>query len=160
MRLTDGRFVTISETSHVPPRYWQGGDRARLRTREALIFPRDPTDPGARPRRFAYRPYGHYDPADAAELPNGDLIVLERGFRLPFHWSNRLSIVRAKDVRARVLARGRLVAVLDTPLIHDNFEGVAVTREGSATMLWLVSDDNDMPIQRSLLLKFRLDRGP
>ena len=160
VRLRDGRFVTISETTHVPPRYWRGSEWARLRTRDALIFPGDPTAPGARPRRVAYRPDGRYDPSDAAELPNGDLVVLDRAFSLPFHWSNRLSIVRARDVRPGAVARGRLVAVLDAPLIHDNLEGVAVTREGASTVLWLVSDDNGMLIQRSLLLKFRLDREP
>lgn len=156
-RLPDGRFVTISETVHVPPRAWQGPGRVRLETRDALIFSGDPVEPETRVRRFAYVPVGRYDPADAAALPNGDLVVLDRDFRLPFHWSNRVSIVPAAELRAGAVARGRLVAVLDAPVIHDNFEGVAVTREGADTILWLVSDDNQMPLQRSLLLKFRLD---
>lgn len=48
----------------------------------------------------------------------------------------------------------------DAPLIHDNFEGVAVTREGGATILWLVSDDNQTVLERTYLLKFRLDQRP
>ena len=46
------------------------------------------------------------------------------------------------------------------PLIHDNFEGVAITREGRDTIVWLVSDDNQLFLQRSLLLKFKLDPVP
>lgn len=155
-QMPDGRFVAISEVSHVPPRFRAGGDAARLRTRDARVFFGDPAVPGTRQARFAYVPYGRYDPADAAALPNGDLLVLDRGFALPFHWSNRVSIVAAADIGAGRVARGRLIAKLDAPLIHDNFEGLAVTREGADTILWLVSDDNQIPIQRSLLLKFKL----
>ncbi|HEX8485028.1 esterase-like activity of phytase family protein [Sphingomonas sp.] len=154
--MPDGRFVAISESSHVPPRAWSGSKAMRLRTRDARMFFGDPTGRNVRQARFAYVPAGRYDPADAAALPNGDLIVLDRDFALPFRWSNRLSIVRAADVAAGKVARGRLIATLAAPLIHDNFEGLAVTREGGDAILWLVSDDNQMAIQRSLLLKFRL----
>lgn len=154
-RLPDGRFVAISETSHVPPRFWRGRGRDRLGTRDALIFAGDPVEAGP-VRRFAYVPSGRYDPVDAAALPNGDLLVLDRDFRLPFHWSNRLSLVREADVRAGAVTRGRLLAVLDAPVLHDNFEGFAVTQEGGDTILWLVSDDNQTWPQRSLLLKFRV----
>ena len=157
-RMPDGRFVAISEATHVPPRLWRGSGADRLGTRDAVIFGGDPTLRGTSARHFAYVPYAPYDPADAAALPNGDLLVLDRRFALPFHWSNRLSIVPAREVRAGARAQGRLVAVLDAPLVHDNFEGLAVTREGGATIVWLVSDDNQMWPQRSLLLKFRLDR--
>ncbi len=157
-RLPDGRFVAISEASSVPRRAWRGGAKTRRRTRDAVIFSGDPTSPGTRQSRFAYQPVGRYDPVDAAALPNGDLVVLDRDFALPFRWSNRLSIVPRAAIRAGTVARGRLIATLDAPLLHDNFEGVAVTQEGRDTILWLVSDDNQFPLQRSLLLKFRLER--
>ena len=156
-RLADGRFVAISELSAVPRRRWRGSDVARQRTRDALIFQGDPAVRGTRVRRFGYVPEGRYDPADAAALPNGDLLVLDRDFAPPFRWSNRVSIVPGSRVRAGAVARGRLIAVLAAPLVHDNFEGVAVRQEGADTILWLVSDDNQSIWQRSLLLKFRLD---
>ena len=156
--MPDGRFVAIAEATYVPRRAWQGSAEARQLTRDSVIFSGDPAVPGTRTSRFAYRPFGRYDPVDAAALPNGDLVVLDRDFSLPFRWSNRVSIVPAQAIRAGAVARGRLVAVLDAPLIHDNFEGVTVTQEGLNTILWLVSDDNQMPLQRSLLLKFRLDK--
>ena len=154
-RLPDGRFVTISEDAHVPPAHWTGAEAERLHSRTALLFPGDPIR--TRPVYFAYMPYGRYDPADATALPNGDLLVLDRAFRLPFRFSNRLSLVPASAIRAGSVARGQLLATLDSPLIHDNFEGVATTIEHGATIVWLVSDDNQLPLQRTLLLKFRLD---
>ncbi len=154
-RLPDGRFVTISEEKHVSKQRWPGPEEERLRSRDALIFGGDPIDTA--PVHFAYMPDGRYDPADATALPNGDLLVLDRRFRLPYRFSNRLTLVPAATIRQGGIARGRLLAALDTPLIHDNFEGVAATVENDATIVWLVSDDNQSMLQRTLLLKFRLD---
>jgi hypothetical protein len=36
-------------------------------------------------------------------------------------------------------------------------EGISVTSEGGRTFVWLTSDDNYSPLQRTLLLKFALD---
>jgi hypothetical protein len=35
-------------------------------------------------------------------------------------------------------------------------EGIAATRDGDRTILWIISDDNRVPIERTLLLKFEL----
>lgn len=156
-RLPDGRFVVISEEAHVRRPDWTGSETDRLHTRQALIFARDPTAGGA-PARFAYTPYGRYDPSDVTALPNGDLLVLDRGFRLPFRFSARISRIDRRDVAAGRIARGRLIATIDAPLIHDNFEGIDTTTENGATIVWIVSDDNQLILQRTLLLKFRLDR--
>ncbi|MEG3083920.1 esterase-like activity of phytase family protein [Sphingomonas sp. PB2P12] len=155
-RMPDGRFVVVSEVAHVRPADWTRSEDERLHTRQALIFASDPTRAGP-PQRFAYEPYGHYDPSDATALPNGDLLVLDRGFSLPFRWSNRISRVVASDVAAGRIARGRLIATIDAPLIHDNFEGIDTTVENGKTIVWIVSDDNQMFLQRTLLLKFRFD---
>jgi hypothetical protein len=155
-RLSGGRFVVISEEAHVRRPDWTGSEEERLHTRQALIFAGDPTQ-AAPPLRFAYEPYGRYDPSDVTALPNGDLLVLDRGFRLPFRFSARVSLVDRRDVVEGRIARGRLIATIDAPLIHDNFEGIDTTVENGATIVWIVSDDNQLVLQRTLLLKFRLD---
>jgi hypothetical protein len=149
-RLPDGRFVILSEGRR---------PSGRTRGREALILDGDPTAPQARVARFTYVPEKDFEPADAAALPDGRLLVLERSYALgmPVVWRNRLAMVPAASLRAGAVARGRPVARLEAPLIADNFEGLAVAREGNATILWLVSDDNLKTWQRTLLLKFRLD---
>ena len=145
-RLSDGRFVLLAERERAGP-----GARA------ALLFAGDPTDPRRDGARFAYLPAPGYSPVDAAELPDGRLLVVERRFRLPYRWSTRLALVGRGAVRAGARVRGRTLAVLAAPLAHDNFEGVAVVREGGATVLWLLSDDNQSALQRTLLLKFRVE---
>lgn len=150
-RLRDGRFIVLSESKRPPGR--TGDDR----TREGLSFAGDPTDPRSAARRFVYRAAPGHRPVDVTELPDGRLLVLERRFQLPFRWTARLALVPRGAARPGRMVEGRTIARLGAPLIADNFEGVAAVREGGATMLWLVSDDNQSRLQRTLLLKFRLD---
>lgn len=146
VRLRSGQFLVIAETQ----------SRPHTPGRVALMFAGDPTRHPRRGWRFSYVPPAGYDPSDATELPNGDILVLNRAFALPFNFSNVLTIVPRAAIRPDAVVRGRPIATLAAPLIHDNFEGVAVVREGKATILWLVSDDNQFVLQRTLLLKFRL----
>lgn len=147
VRLRDGRFLVFAET----------GRRSGSGT-VVLRFDRDPTDPGAVVDRFTYRPPDGYQPTDAAELPDGRLIVLNRALTLRGGFTAKLSLVDARAAVTDTRLKAPVIATFADPVIHDNFEGVAVTREGAATIVWLVSDDNGPTIfQRTLLLKFRLE---
>ena len=148
VRLRDGRFMVISESGRP-----KGGPRGG---RDALVFAGDPTVRTRPAFRFVYRPPRHYDPSDVTELPDGRLLVLNRRFRLPFVWSVKLTIVERGAMRPGRQAIGREIATIAPPLTSDNYEGVAVTREGNATIVWLVSDDNQSMLERTLLMKFRL----
>lgn len=145
-RLADGGFVVIAEQDPWP----HGKGRAAIR------FSGDPT---RRPRagfRFSYCPPRGYDPSDMTVLPDGRLLILNRTYDWRMRFSAKLTIVDPARIRPGALVAGREIATLAAPLIADNFEGVAVTREGTATIVWIVSDDNLSILQRSLLLKFRL----
>ena len=144
VRLRDGRFVVLAERG-AKRRYPKPG----------LIFARDPTS-GVAPARFAYRPPAGYDPTDAVELPDGDLLVLNRRFEPPYRFAARIVRVRRGAIRAGAVVRGREIAVLGPPSLAENWEGITVTREGEATMVWLVSDEDAGLLQRTLLAKFRL----
>ncbi len=145
-RLADGRFVAIGESPPFGQRLQQG-----------LVWSGDPTLHPAPAFTFRYRPAPGYYPADITQLPDGRLLVLERALFLPFRWANRLMLVDPAALRPGALVPARLLATLAAPLVHDNFEGVAAVREGADTVIWLVSDDNWLPIQTTYLLKFRLD---
>ena len=145
--LPGGGMATIDETSPWPHARGRGG----------IVFTGDPVSAPRRGFRFNYLPPAGYDPSDMTVLPDGRWLILNRRFA-DYAFANVLTVVDARRVRSGATVRGRPVATLAAPLIHDNFEGVAITREGAATIVWLVSDDNQMwPVQRSLLLKFRLD---
>jgi hypothetical protein len=148
VRLRDGRFVVIGETSR-PKGYPQA--------RELLVFDRDPTETKNPPQLFGYVPPAKYDPSDAVELPDGRLLVLNRRLSLPGLFTAKLTVLDLRHARPRTLVRGREIATLEAPLIHDNYEALAITHEGAETILWIASDDNQEIWEQSLLLKFRLD---
>nr|WP_295669950.1 esterase-like activity of phytase family protein [Sphingomonas sp.] len=101
----------------------------------------------------------NYDPSDATLLPDGRILVLNRRFALPFNFTAKLTIIDPKAIRPGARVNGEEIAPLNAPLLHDNFEGLAVRQEGPDTVIWIVSDDNQLFLRRSLLLKFRLDRN-
>lgn len=147
VRLRDGRFLVLAESAKA-----KGGGT------QALVFDRDPTLGSARAFVFRYRAPRGYRVTDAAELPDGRLVVLHRAATIRDGFTAAVSVVDARTIRPGALVTGREVARLKAPLLHDNFEGIAATREGGATILWLVSDDNAPSwFQRTLLLKFRLE---
>jgi hypothetical protein len=104
-------------------------------------------------------PPAKYRPVDAVELPDGRLLVLTRRFSmLHGFFTNKLVLVGRGTIQPGARVTSQVIATLAAPLIHDNFEGLAVTREQGATIVWLMSDDNGPTwLQRTLLLKFRLD---
>ena len=110
---------------------------------------------------IAYKPADGFSPTDLATMPNGEVLLLERSLTLS---GVRARIVRlAKDrlQRARrgagTRVRGEAIAELGKPLSVDNFEGLALRRDRAGrTLLYMVSDDNFLPFQRTLLLQFRM----
>jgi hypothetical protein len=68
----------------------------------------------------------------------------------------KLAVARLPKLAAGALISGEEIAVLRTPVAVDNMEGLSVTSEGGRTIVWIASDDNFNPLQRTLLLKFAL----
>jgi hypothetical protein len=148
VRLHDGRFLVIAETDQRPG---SGG------ARNALVFSGDPVAHPNAGFRFGYLPPAGYDPSDAVELPDGRVLVLNRQLAVPFRWSAVLTLIDPRGFKPGAIVAGREIARFAAPLTVDNFEGLAVTREGGVTILWMVSDDNLFVLQRTLLMKFRLN---
>ncbi|SFK00245.1 hypothetical protein SAMN03159338_2930 [Sphingomonas sp. NFR04] len=149
VRLADGRFLVIGETAR--PR---GGN---VDQREILLFPSDPTIGQPEPIHFAYVPPDGYDPSDAALLPDGRLLVLVRRFAVRTLFTVKIELVDIRGAKAGQVLHGTELADFSPPFQHDNFEGLAVQREGDSLVVWMVSDDNEQWWQQTLLLKFRLD---
>ncbi|RYD54468.1 MAG: esterase-like activity of phytase family protein [Sphingomonadales bacterium] len=149
-RLRDGRFVVISESAR--PR----GPLAKT-GRQALMFAGDPTEAPDRGFRFTYIPPPGFDPSDMAELPDGRLLVLNRRFAIPELFTAKLVLLDPRTIRPGAPVQGREIAHFAAPLLRDNYEALAVTREGKDTILWMASDDNQQFWERTLLLKFRLE---
>lgn len=114
----------------------------------------DPTVAGARPSVFHYYPPLRYAVSDAAALPDGRLLVLTRSANFRDFFIAQLQVADIRNLKPGEGVKGRTVAIFKGPVLHDNFEGIALSREGGRMMLWMVSDDNQSMFQRTYLLKF------
>jgi len=95
----------------------------------------------------------------ATTLPDGDALVLESLFILRGGNAARLKRVAAGTIGAGAVLRGEVVAELRPPLTVDNFDGVEARRgTGGETLIYLISDDNFNPEQRTLLMMFELKK--
>ncbi len=112
---------------------------------------------GPRPGSFSIKRTENYDVSDAALLPNGDLLLLERHFSLLRGISVRIRRVPQRDIRPGAVVDGAILIEADLGYQLDNMEGIAVHRSPAGeTIITLVSDDNFSALQRTLLLQFAL----
>lgn len=105
-------------------------------------------------KAFAYDAAQPFSPTDVTANDDG-IFVLHRHFSLLSGVSGMLSWSAlpedGKDIHAQRVASFR------PPVSVDNFEGIsAVAGESGSTVIYIVSDDNFSPLQRTLLLKFSL----
>ena len=148
MRLRDGRFVVINESEP-----WSGKPGSA-----GIVFAGDPIRESRHGFRFSYVPPEDFNTTDIAELPDSRWIAVNRRVSMSAGFTACITIIDPRGLRPGSVVRGREIARFAAPAQHDNFEGIAVTRVGSATHLWIVADDNQLrPWQQSLLLEFRLD---
>lgn len=146
-RLPDGRFLAIAEMGMTE----EG-------SHDTLLFSGDPAeDSTPSPLHLRYVPPRGYRPTDAVALDDRRLLVLNRRVTLQDLFTATLALVELPpQPRSGDRLKARPLARLAPPLLADNFEGLAVTREGGRVILWIASDDNHEFFQRTLLLKFAL----
>ena len=112
---------------------------------------------GPTPGQFSVRRTDNFDVSDAALLPSGELLVLERKFSWLAGVGIRIRRIALKSVAPGAVVDGPSIFDADLNQEIDNMEGIDahVTPEGE-TVLTLISDDNFSMIQRTLLLQFTL----
>ena len=148
-RLPDGRFLAIEED---PRERAEGGHNA-------VLFGRDPVA-GGEPAEFLFAALDGFYPVDAVARADGRVLVLMRRvvWGLPPRFEGAIVLIDPARIEPGRTLHGRLLARLKPPLPMDNFEGMALTRDArGARYLWLISDDNLMGYQRTLLLRLRWD---
>lgn len=150
VRLADGRFLVFAEAAV-----------GNAKLPELVVFDGDPTIKATRARTLHYRPpEHHFSPTDAAELPDGRLLIIYRRFEPPYAFSAVLSIVPPIGASPPDIIEGRTITRFSRPGLTSNFEGVTATQEGTRTFVWIVSDNNFMWIEHTYLLKFELINPP
>jgi hypothetical protein len=112
---------------------------------------------GGRWHDLTYAWTGRFRAADATTLPSGDVLVLERRFTWVGAFASRIVRIAQSAIRPGAHLEGVEIAVIDPPLSAENFEAVAARRgRPGETLIYLLSDDNFLFVQRTLLLMFAL----
>lgn len=98
-----------------------------------------------------------FQPTDAVALENGDVIVLERYFTPLVGPKARLQRIPADAIRPGASLPSELLAEWARPVSVDNMEALDLRRAADGSLwLYVMSDDNQNPWQRTLLMVFRL----
>lgn len=136
--LPDGRWLWISEAARAPG----GGHRA-------LYLDRD-----GRTHAVVIPGIKGFAPTDAAALPDGRVLLLHRLYNGVGNEAaiTLVTLAGGRPPVARLLARWGA----DRPWPVDNMEGMALAMEAGKPILYLVSDDNFSPLQRTLLLRLEI----
>lgn len=99
-----------------------------------------------------------YDATDAAFLPSGDLLLLERRFNLRDLVGMRIRRFAEADIKPGAKLTGEVLMEADYGYQIDNMEGLAIHQDAQGhAILTLLSDNNRSILQRTLLLRFRLN---
>jgi hypothetical protein len=108
--------------------------------------------------RFSVKRHDDFDISDCVAMPPNDLLLLERRFAL-LHGglSMRIRRVPIADIKPGAVVDGKNLIEADLGYEIDNMEGIGLHRNAAGeTILTLISDDNFLPFQRTLLLQFAL----
>ena len=108
-------------------------------------------------RPLAVRKRGRFGITDAAFLPDGDLLLLERRFDLAAGHGLRIRRIAGGTIRPGAVLDGEVLIEVGLPHQIDNMEGLAVSPHPRGHRLTLVSDDNRSLLQRTLVLEFLLE---
>lgn len=112
---------------------------------------------GPAPGPITLKTIAGYDITDAAPLPDGGIVVLERRFRMSEGVKMRVRRIAQSELKPGALMSGEILLEAHDNLNIDNMEAIAVHRSASGeTILTLMSDDNFSPLQRTLIMQFAL----
>jgi len=113
---------------------------------------------GPRAGTFSIKRLGEFDITDAAFLPDGDLLLLERRFDYSTGVGMQIRRIPGASIRPGATVDGEVLMTADMLNQIDNMEGMAVrTAASGETIITLISDDNlNRLLQRTILLQFAL----
>lgn len=105
--------------------------------------------------QVAIRRSDGFRPTALAALPSGGALLLERYFTKAKGPGARISYLPASSLTGSGRLEPILLAEWRLPLTVDNFECLAVAPDPAGGFyLFVLSDDNQNPLQRTLLLQF------
>ena len=121
---------------------------------------------------FTYLSNEGYGVSGLKFLKNGDLLVLERHYNKIFggfaeNYEIDIKYIKKQEIENAIEKnteiKGKSIIHIDNDSISgkygyaDNFESIAVKEENDLTLIYILSDDNRAPFERSILLEFEIN---
>ncbi len=110
------------------------------------------------PQRLGLRRIGEFDITDAASLPDGSLVVLERSFGWLSGVKMRLRLIKQAAIKPGALLDGEVLLEADMSYEIDNMEALAIHQGARGEAILTLASDNNFNgfLQRTLVLQFSL----
>jgi hypothetical protein len=123
-------------------------------------------------KEFTYLSNEGYGVSGLKFLKNGDLLVLERHYNKIFggfaeNYEIDIKYIKKQEIENAIEknteVKGKSIIHIDNDSISgkygyaDNFESIAVKEENDLTLIYILSDDNRAPFERSILLEFEIN---
>lgn len=107
---------------------------------------------------LSLKPRGPFELTDVRQMPNGDILTLERRFSRLGGIGFEMRRIPEKDVVANAVLDGEVIAEAGMTYEIDNMEGLSVNRgPNGETLIYIISDDNfNHPLQQTMLMMFEL----
>ena len=118
-------------------------------------------EPGAPLSAVSVKARAPFNPTDVTQLPDGDLLLLERRYSPAGGVGVQIRKIPGADAKANALLDGPVILQASNRYSIDNMEGIATrTANDGKQLVYLMSDDNFNPLQRTLLLQFEMTGAP
>jgi hypothetical protein len=113
---------------------------------------------GRDPEPLVLKRRAPFDLTDVRQLPNGDVLTLERRFNRIGGVGFEMRRIPGSSLARDALLDGDVVADVGMNFIIDNMEGLSLRQDADGrTIVYIVSDDNfNAPLQQTLLMMFEL----
>ena len=101
---------------------------------------------------------GSFKPTDMSNLPDGNILLLERSFSPVRGVSARISVIKYGDLKPNSVILPFTLDTLKPPMVVDNFEGISFLKlNDGGYYIFILSDDNFNFLQKTLLYQFYWD---
>jgi len=112
----------------------------------------------AHSRMLSIAPHDPFAVTSVANAPDGGIFLLERRYSLAGGLGMEIRYIAADEIHEGARLQGKVLANVGFQNTNiDNMEGIAVRKgRNGETLLYLISDNNYSPLQRTVLLMFEL----
>ncbi len=108
---------------------------------------------------FKYQHNSNFRPTSAGNLLDGRILILERRYNGPGTLGIRFCTIKRSRIKKDAILSPKVFTEINLPIPRDNYEGMDIIPDLNGNQwIYIISDDNFSPMQRTLLSLFELGK--